>query len=58
MGIMVLKNHVKNKTHEKLVQEQNQIKNFFCQDTILFTFQDGGKLNAEVRWVLKHVVSG
>ena len=28
------------------------------QGTIPFTFQDGGKLNAEIRWVLKHVVSG
>ena len=28
------------------------------QSTILLVFQDGGKLNAEIRWVLKHVVSG
>ena len=28
------------------------------QSTILLVFQDGGKLNAEIRWVLKHVVGG
>ena len=28
------------------------------QSTIVLVFQDGGKLNAEIRWVLKHVVGG
>ena len=28
------------------------------QSTIPLVFQDGGKLNAEIQWVLKHVVSG
>ena len=28
------------------------------QSTNLLVFQDGGKLNAEIRWVLKHVVGG
>ena len=28
------------------------------RSTILLIFQDGGKLNAEIRWVLKHVVGG
>ena len=28
------------------------------QNTIPSTFQDGGKINAEVRWSLKHVLAG
>ena len=28
------------------------------QSTDLLVFQDGGKLNAEIRWVLTHVVGG
>ena len=87
MGIMALKSHVKNKTHEKLVQEQNQIKNFLSwkikptpkhqwkkvKISHHITAKICFKLNflvhilkaqfhslfkMEVRWVLKHAVSG
>ena len=34
------------------------VKPSSSQSTIPISFQDGGKLNAEIRWVLKHVVSG
>ena len=36
---------------------QTQVPSKHTQGTNPFTFQDGGKLNAEMRWVLKHVFS-
>ena len=36
---------------------QTQVPSAHTQGTILFTFQDGGKLNAEIRWTLKDIVS-
>ena len=37
---------------------QTHVSSTHNQVTIPFTFQDGGKLNAESQWSLKHVFSG
>ena len=54
-------------SEEKQLQSSLDTENFVeiqpscsanSQSTTLLVFQDKGKLNTEIRWVLKHVVSG
>ena len=59
-GETASKGDVESEISEVTVQPSCSKKscNSLVQNTIPSTFQDGGKINAEVRWLLKHVISG